>query len=203
MILTIDVTLHRGTPVDYIKSYIDEVGAIEPSSKTEALTIVGGGISRRNLRNKLARENLQGTGPVDLSTIDEISETLHTVARTDAQLLPEQYLHRLIGEVLELAEEDELATTLSDFQEWEDRIGMLETETDGWEAHCDVLAGLADEVPYQVDETVKTIYEELNNFYRCTGGVKLSRNRQTAAELSGNGDSPFLFAFPSISEYSR
>jgi len=27
------------------------------------------------------------------------------------------------------------------------------------------------------------------------GGVKLSRNRQAAAELSGDDNSPFLFAF--------
>jgi len=30
------------------------------------------------------------------------------------------------------------------------------------------------------------------------GGVKLSRNRQAAAELSGDGNSPFLLAFLSV-----
>jgi len=115
-----DVTLHRGTPVDYIKSYIDEVGAIEPSSKTEALTIVGGGISRRNLRNKLARENLQGTGPVDLSTIDEISGnppySRSNGCPTTSRTIPPSAYRRSTR----TGEEDELATTLSDFQEWED-----------------------------------------------------------------------------------
>ena len=33
------------------------------------------------------------------------------------------------------------------------------------------------------------------------GGVKLSRNRQAAAELSGDGSSPFLLASLSVQEY--
>ena len=52
--------------------------------------------------------------------------------------------------------------------------------------------------------TADVRYFLVTKHYRPTGGgVKSSRNRQAAAESSGNGNSPFLFAFPSVSEYFR
>lgn len=147
------VTLHAGPPLDSLIE--DSQEPTEPSRRSERLCIVGEGLSRRNLEEKLTREGTQLGEAASLTTIDEIAGRLiEADTGVEPNDLSDELVTRLIEEVFDRAVEGEYSEELREF---------------------------AETVPYTNDETLETLYNELNDYYRCTDGGRDHDDLQSIA----------------------
>lgn len=151
------VTLHAGPPVDSLIEDSQEPG--QPSRSSERLCIVGEGLSRRNLHEKLTREGTQLGETASLTTIDEIAGRLiEADTGIEPNDLSDELVTRLIEEAFDRAIEGEYTESLREF---------------------------AETVPYSNDETIESLYNELNDYYRCTdAGSDHNDLESVAADLS-------------------
>lgn len=134
------VVVHKGPPVQSVFERASEMD--EPTGDTTSMCIVGGGLSRRNLQEKLAREGITTGHAPTLITVDEIaSDLIEAETGSLPRDLSDELAVRVIEEVLTRAEEG---------------------------AYTDTLEEFAKTIPYSEEETLETLYTELNDYYRCT-----------------------------------
>jgi len=137
-----DVTLHRESP---IPSLVEDKpdGSVPHSTESHSrLCIVGGALSRERLKKRLARDGYPPSNVAQFTTVDDIAESVLEAGHEPTPvLLPESFTQRLIRETLDRAREGEFSDPVQD---------------------------LARSLPSDEDDVVESLYEELNEYYRCT-----------------------------------
>ncbi|TKX86090.1 hypothetical protein EXE43_10155 [Halorubrum sp. SS5] len=142
----VTVVLHRGSVVPELTDL--DSGPSIPTADTNhsRLCIVGGGLSRTRLKKRLAREGQPPSNAAQFTTVDDISEAVLDSALTGTPvLLPESFTQRLIRETLDRARDGE---------------------------YTESVRALAQNLPEDQDSVIETLYEELNDYYRCTDAGK-------------------------------
>ncbi len=138
------ITVHRGPPVDVLLEGADGNPQPTAADSHSRLCVVGGALSRERLKNRLAREGKPPSTVSAFTTVDDIAETMLSAGNGPKPvLLPESFTQRLIEEILEHARNGEYSGPIQD---------------------------LATSLPASDDasEIAELVYEELNEYYRCT-----------------------------------
>ncbi len=162
-----EITVHRGPPVDVLLEGSDEETHPVATTTQERLCVVGGALSRERLQNRLAREGKPPSSVAAFSTVDDIAETLlSTAGEQTPVLLPESFTQRLIEEVLAQARTGEVSGPVQDL------AASLPADEDG-------------------GEVAELVYEELNEYYRCTDA---GSDHTTLEDIASNLDNTYARA---------
>lgn len=153
------ISLHRGPPTATLLEGRGKDITPEPQQYHSRLCVVGGGLSRERLQNKLAREGQPPSSVADYTTVDDISEQLLSSGLDGKSplLLPDSFVQRLLQETLRRADNGEYTQEVQE---------------------------LANHLPLEEDEAVETLYDELDDFYRGTdAGNDTQELKQLARDL--------------------
>ncbi|MGB9932898.1 hypothetical protein [Haloarcula amylolytica] len=152
------VQIHHGSPVPELINNQLESADPRPNEDHSRLCIVGGALSRERLKKRLARDGHPPTNVAQFTTVDDISEAvLEGGLDPTPVLLPESFTQRLIQETLRRARDGEFSSPVRQ---------------------------LAQGLPSDEDNVVETLYQELNEYYRCTDACNDHRDlSDLAADL--------------------